>query len=305
MDRIQKEGLRLLGGAHITFDAPMKPHTTFQVGGTADAFYDCHELKELSAMIAYLSRERIPYFVIGNGSNILVRDSGIRGVVIHLSGALAGIEQKHSDRDTLVAGGGLSIKDLLIRCRDLGLSGLEFMAGIPGSIGGAVAMNAGAFGSEICDRIEGIRLITPQGSIVKRGREALRFSYRGLQLEKGSIIATVSIPLAVASKREISQKMSHCLKWRKQHQPLDYRSAGSVFKNPPNDYAGRLIEAAGLKGKRIAGAVVSNRHANFIVNKGNAKAADILKLMGLVQAEVKCRWGIELEPEIQVVGDVA
>lgn len=305
MDPKQKEGLKVMGGEHITFDVSMKPHTTFQVGGTADAFYDAHDLKALSAMIAYLSRESIPYFVIGNGSNILVRDSGVRGVVIHLSGSLAGVEQKRSDHSTLVAGGGVAIKDLLIRCRDLGLSGLEFMAGIPGSIGGAAAMNSGAFGCEICDRIEAIRLVTPQGAIVKRDKEALTFSYRRLKLEKGSIIADVSVRLAMASKKNISQKMSSCLKWRKQHQPLDYRSAGSVFKNPPNDYAGRLIEGAGLKGKRMAGAAVSNRHANFIVNKGNARAADILELMGLIQAEVKRRSGIELEPEIQVVGEGA
>lgn len=305
MDTTQKQVLRVLGGEQVTFDASMKPHTTFHVGGTADAFYDSHDLTELSEMIAYLSKERIPYFVIGNGSNILVRDSGIRGVVIHLSGALAGIEQKRSDSHTLIAGGGLSIKDLLRHCRDLGLSGLEFMAGIPGSIGGAAAMNAGAFGWEICDRIEGTRLVTPQGSIVERDKEALIFSYRRLELERGCVIASVSVRLTAASKTAIYKKMSDCLKWRKQHQPLDYRSAGSVFKNPPNDYAGRLIEAAGLKGRRVAGAAVSKRHANFIVNEGNATAADILKLMELIQGEVKRRSGIQLEPEIQVVGDVA
>lgn len=293
----------MMGGDHIIFDAPMKPHTTFHVGGTAEAFYEVESLERLLEVISYASRERVPYFVLGKGSNILIKDSGIRGLVIRLRGTLSEVDHEPG-REMLTAGAGLAIGELLIRCRDLKLSGLEFLAGIPGTIGGAVAMNAGAFGHEVSERIDSIRFITPRGTMVEKKREDCVFFYRGLDLERGSIITHVRVHLTASSRKTISERMSNALRWRKANQPLDGHSAGSVFKNPPNEFAGRLIEAAGLKGKQVGGAMVSDRHANFIVNKKGATAADILILMGLIQKEVERQSGIRLEPEIQVVGDM-
>lgn len=304
MNPKQKEALRMMGGNHISFNVPMKPHTTFHVGGTADAFYEAEALDQLVEIVSYASKEKMPYFVLGKGSNTLIKDSGIRGLVIRLRGTLTEVDRE-PDEEELTVGAGLAISDLLIRCRDLELSGLEFMAGIPGTIGGAVAMNAGALGHEVSERVESIRLITPQGSVLEKERGDCVFFYRGLELEKGSIITHIRVRLAASSRKAISEKISNSLEWRKVNQPLNDYSAGSVFKNPHDNYAGRLIEAAGLKGKRVGGAMVSNRHANFIVNKENATATDILTLMSFIQREVKRQSGIELEPEIKVVGGMA
>ena len=291
-------------GEGLALDHPMKTHTTFQVGGAAEAFYEATDLKGLAEVVAYLVREQIPYWVIGKGSNILVRDEGVKGVVIRLSGSLAGI-QYGSERNTLVVGAGVSIQELLLTCRDRGLGGLEFLSGIPGTLGGAVAMNAGAFGKEVGERVEAIRVITPAGGLLEKEKEALQFSYRSLQLDRGAIITLVRVELESVGREAVFERMAGYLRQKKALQPLGYPSAGSVFKNPVGDYAGRLIEAAGLKGKRVAGAMISKRHANFIVNTGGATASDILALMNLIQQEVKRISGIQLEPEIRILGESA
>ncbi|MCF8120350.1 MAG: UDP-N-acetylmuramate dehydrogenase, partial [Deltaproteobacteria bacterium] len=190
-------------------------------------------------------------------------------------------------------------------CRDRGLGGLEFLSGIPGTLGGAVAMNAGAFGKEVGERVEAIRVITPAGGLLEREKEDLRFSYRSLQLDRGAIITLVRVKLESVGREAVFERMAGYLRQKKALQPLGYPSAGSVFKNPVGDYAGRLIEAAGLKGKRVAGAMISKRHANFIVNTGGATASDILALMNLIQQEVKRISGIQLEPEIRILGESA
>lgn len=291
-------------GEGLSLDHPMKTHTTFQVGGEAEAFYNATDLKGLAEVVAYLVREQIPYWVIGSGSNILVKDEGVEGVVIRLSGSLAGI-QYGPERNTLMGGAGLSIQKLLFTCRDRGLGGLEFLSGIPGTLGGAVAMNAGAFGKEVGERVEAIRVITPAGGLLEREKEDLQFSYRSLQLNKGAIITHVRVKLESVGREAVSERMAGYLRQKKALQPLGYPSAGSVFKNPVGDYAGRLIEGAGLKGKRVAGAMISRRHANFIVNTGGATASDILALMNLVQQEVNRISGIQLEPEIRILGESA
>jgi UDP-N-acetylmuramate dehydrogenase len=241
--------------------------------------------------------------VIGRGSNLLVGDGGIGGVVILLSGSHAEIGRKKSDHSGISVGAGLAISDLLIWCRDAGISGLEFLAGIPGTVGGAVAMNAGAFGNEIGTRVTQIRLVTPRGELALIDRSRLRFSYRTLDLEKGAVITQVSFRLDRETGKTVSKRMAGYLRRRKERQPLEYSSAGSVFKNPANDYAGRLMEQAGLKGKEIGGAMISTRHANFIVNKGGATAADILALIDAAREAVWRSAGVQLELEIQVVGD--
>ena len=301
MDRRQKvEMVRMVGNA-VKFSCPMAKHTTFRVGGEAEALYEAENTTELCRVLGYLAEEKIPYMAVGKGSNLLVKDGGLRGVVIMLAGSLADLHVKRGK--DILAGAGLSVTDLLARCREEGLAGLEFLAGIPGTVGGAVAMNSGAFGKEISSRVIEMQVATPCREISLRGWSGLRFSYRGLALEEGALITQVSFCLDRGEKKAVSARIADYLKRRKKRQPIEYPSAGSVFKNPSGDYAGRLIERTGLKGKRIGGAMISNRHANFIVNRGGATAADILALIDLARKEVRGNSGVDLELEIIVAGD--
>ncbi len=302
MDERQKTELLRIAGRQIGFDFPMSQHTTFRVGGNAEAVYKASDPEGLCRVVSFLVNEGIPYLVAGRGSNLLVKDGGIGGVVILLAGAFADIQYEGSDYSDILAGAGLSIVNLLIWCREEGISGLEFLAGIPGTVGGAVAMNAGAFGKEIGPRVREIRLVSQSGQPTARDRSRFRFSYRDLDLEAGVVITNVLFRLDRDTPETVSARIAGCLKKRKETQPLEYPSAGSIFKNPLNDYAGRLIEQAGLKGKRIGGAMISNKHANFIVNKGGATATDILTLINLARKEVRRTAGVQLELEIQIVG---
>jgi UDP-N-acetylmuramate dehydrogenase len=231
-----------------------------------------------------------------------VKDEGLEGVVIHLGGSLANIREESRNGLDILAGAGLPLIDLLAHCRASGLGGLEFLAGIPGTVGGAVAMNAGAFGKEAGDKVMEVHIVTANGDMDVRDRSGLKFSYRGLQLEKGSVIIASRLRIDLETQEIVAKRIAGYLKKRKESQPLEYPSAGSVFKNPPNDFAGRLVEQVGLKGKKIGGAMISNKHANYIVNTGGATAKDIIGLMNLVRQKVKKETGIELEPEIQVAG---
>jgi UDP-N-acetylmuramate dehydrogenase len=311
MDKRQKEELSRLGVEGVRFDCSMAQHTTFGVGGPAECLYEAKDEGNLRRVIAFLNREEIPYLVVGRGSNLLVKDEGLEGVVILLRGPLAGMVQEKTDPSvsnlrahdmTVHAGAGLPIVDLLIHCRDSGYGGLEFLAGIPGTVGGAVAMNAGAFGKEIGDWVKEITVITAGGEVVARNRSQLKFSYRALHMEKKSVIIGVRLKVDTEAVKTVANKIARYLKRRKENQPIEYPSAGSVFKNPPNDYAGRLIEHAGLKGKKIGGAMISEKHANYIVNTGDAIAQDILELLSLTQEKVRKETGVKLEPEIKVVG---
>jgi UDP-N-acetylmuramate dehydrogenase len=281
----------------------MDGYTTFRVGGQAEALYEAVDLEVLKRVLAYLDKEHIPYLVVGRGSNILVKDNGLEGLVILLGGSLARVEEKETDDISVLAGAGLHLVELLSYCRSSGLGGLEFLSGIPGTVGGAVVMNAGAFGEEIASRVKEIHVVNTRGDLIIRDRSSeLEFSYRKLNMEKGSVIVRVLFRLTSEAEGTVAKRISDYLKRKKESQPLEYPSAGSVFKNPPDDYAGRLIEKAGLKGKKIGGAMISEKHANFIVNTGGAKAKDILDLMYLAQETVKKETGIQLEPEIRVVG---
>jgi UDP-N-acetylmuramate dehydrogenase len=311
MDKRQKEELSRLGVDSVRFDCSMAQHTTFRVGGPAESLYEAKDAENLRRVIAFLNKEDIPYLVVGRGSNLLVKDEGLEGVVILLRGPLAGMVQGKTDPSlsnlrahdmTVHAGAGLPIVDLLIHCRDSGYGGLEFLAGIPGTVGGAVAMNAGSFGKEIGAWVKEINVITAGGDIVARNRSQLHFSYRALHMEKRSVIIGACLKVDIEGMKTVTKRIAGYLKRRKESQPIGYSSAGSVFKNPPNDYAGRLIEHAGLKGKKIGGAMISEKHANYIVNTGDATAKDILELLSLTQGKVKKETGVTLEPEIKVVG---
>jgi UDP-N-acetylmuramate dehydrogenase len=305
MDSRQRAAFEQLAGEGIRFHYPMHRLTTYQVGGPAQALWEASDIATLKKVISYLSMENIPYTILGRGSNLLVKDNGIDGVVILLKASLAKIE-KDAQEPQVWAGGGVHLTDLINWFRQQGLSGLEFLAGIPGTVGGAVVMNAGAFGQEINEKISTIRFVTPEGTEVEMKRSELKFSYRRLHGTTGRVVANTCFCLKEDSPEAVAEKIGGFLKTRKKTQPLKYPSAGSVFKNPPDAPssmgAGKLIEKAGLKGKRIGGAMVSEEHANWIVNTGGATAKDILSLMDLIRDEVKRMTGIHLEPEIKILG---
>jgi UDP-N-acetylmuramate dehydrogenase len=302
MDNRQKAGLKTIIPEGVKFDCPMDQMTTCRVGGRAEACCFPKEFIELSRLVSFLAGEGIPYIVAGKGSNLLVSDEGIKGAVIVLKGALAAIERIDNEDASIQAGGGLTVSGLLTYCKKNELAGIEFMAGIPGTLGGAVFMNAGAYGSEMGGLVHEIHAVMPDGEVVSCKRDEMRFSYRSSGIQQGAVIYSAVLRLKKGEKGLISQMITGNLRKRKESQPLEYPSAGSVFKNPPGDYAGRLIERAGLKGSRIGGAMISLKHANFIVNTGGAKAADILALMELARQKVKDLTGIDLEPEIKILG---
>jgi len=302
MDERDRRSLEEIGGRWIRFHCSMSQYTTFRVGGRVDAIYFAQELSTLKRMVSYLSGEGIPYLVVGKGSNLLVKDGGLQGVVIILQGELATIEQNEKNNRIIVAGGGLSIGELLSYCKLKGLSGLEFLSGIPGTMGGAVAMNAGAFGKEMGSITQDIEMITRQGDLVVMDKSQINFSYRTASIPKGAVIVKARFELSKEDPDTIAERIADYMSRRRAKQPLEYPSGGSIFKNPPNDYAGRIIENAGLKGKKIGKALISQKHANFIVNTGGARAEDILALMDLAREKVRKETGIELEPEIKVVG---
>jgi UDP-N-acetylmuramate dehydrogenase len=301
----ERQRLELAGilSEGIGFNCPMNQYTTFRVGGRAEAVCFPSELTLLQQTVSYLHSEGIPYLVAGKGSNLLVRDGGIDGVVIILKGNLAAVEMPGDKDNILLGGGGLAIVELLSYCGREGLAGLEFLAGIPGSVGGAVFMNAGAFGKEIGSMIQEVRVVTAGGERVVIQGSQMHFSYRRSSLPEGAVIYGVKFKLDKDSRNKISGRILGYLQRRKEGQPLDLPSGGSVFRNPPGDYAGRLIENAGLKGTTIGGAMISPKHANFIVNTGNAKASDIIALMNLARDKVRDETGIILDTEIEVIGE--
>jgi len=284
----------------IHFNCPMAPYTTFRVGGTAEALCAVGDLGQLKQLLAFVRQESLPYLVVGKGSNILVRDGGLKGIALLLKGELEGVEEKEG---TIHAGGGLGLSELVRFSREQGLGGLEFLAGIPGTVGGAVAMNAGAWGKSTGDVVTTVEILTADGERGIMSGSQLQFGYRRAVLPAGAVVVKARFKGTPDRPEAIGERIRDYLERRKAGQPLDYPSAGSVFKNPPHDYAGRLIESVGLKGKRVGGAMISDKHANVIVNVGGARAEDILALMDTARQRVREQTGIDLEPEIKVVGD--
>ena len=286
----------------VAFDEPMEQWTTFRVGGRADALCFVEDVFTLRRVLAYAKETGTPYLVVGRGSNLLVKDRGVRGLVLILSGQPALLERTGKEGALLSAGAGLHLSALLNECRRRGLGGLEFLAGIPGAVGEAVAMNAGARGLETADVLHEIEIMSAAGELIRTNRANLSFSYRQLCVPEGSVIVKATFRCTRVSSQEVGETMGHYLELRKASQPLEYASGGSVFKNPPGDFAGRLIERVGLKGFRAGGAMISSKHANFIVNTGGAKACDVLALMDLARKKVREEMGVDLQPEIRVVG---
>lgn len=295
----------------IRFDQPLAPYTTFRVGGPAEGLYEARNRAELREVLGYLQAQDIPYVPIGRGSNLLVADEGVAGVVILLRGELAGMRPLPGE-PALLAGAGLSLAALLVGCRRHGIGGLEFLTGIPGTVGGAVAMNAGAFGASIGCHVREIEMVDPGCGRLKLPGSELSWGYRHLGFKNGSreymgrpggpIIVSALLEGVAESRDTITRRMEALAARRRAAQPVRRASAGSVFKNPPGAHAAQLIERAGLKGTRVGGAAISRRHANFIVNEGGARAQDILALIELVRERVAARFGILLETEIRMLG---
>ncbi len=285
----------------LLFHEPMSRHTTFRVGGEAECMAVVETKEELSQLVSYLGRIEQDYFVLGNGSNLLVGDKGYRGIILKMGPRLSavGVEKDH-----IAAGAGALLSRVASAARDAGLSGLEFAAGIPGSIGGAIVMNAGAYGGEMKQVVKMVRVMDKEGEILTLDNDTMEFGYRtSIIRDRPFIVLGVVLKLAPGNKDEISAKMEELMKQRKSKQPLEYPSAGSTFKRPEGYYAGKLIMDAGLRGYRIGGAQVSEKHCGFVINAGGASAADIREVIEEVQERVRDRFHVRLEPEVIFLGD--
>lgn len=279
---------------------PMSKHTTFKIGGAAGAYIKVGNLSRLSAVLKECKESETPYFLIGNGSNILVDDSGLDCAVLRLDGDFR--EIRLIDDETIYCGAGASLAYLCKFARNSGLSGLEFAWGIPGTVGGAIFMNAGAYGGEMKDVVCSVSHITPDGEIGRLEGDDLCFGYRTSAYRKnGYIITGVTLKLKKGIPEDIQRSMDDYLARRNEKQPLEYPSAGSVFKRPEGNYAGALIEQCGLKGKSIGGAQISEKHCGFIINKSSASAKDVRELIKYVQDTVKEQMGYSLECEIIIM----
>lgn len=280
---------------------PMKAHTSFRIGGPADILVIPSDANQLEKVVTEARTEGIPLTIIGNGSNVLVKDKGIRGVVVKLGNALKSME---CSGDKLTAEAGVSLASIANKAAACGLTGLEFAVGIPGSLGGAVFMNAGAYDGEMCKVVAQATVLTSDGKIEVLSNEDLEFGYRHSSIQdNGAIIISVEMQLAIGDINEIRAKMADFTNRRTTKQPLDIPNAGSMFRRPPGYYAGTLIEEAGLKGYMVGDAQVSTKHAGFVVNVGNATAADVLRLIGEVQEKVYAHAGVRLEPEVRIYGE--
>jgi UDP-N-acetylmuramate dehydrogenase len=308
MRNLQKNEMREIVSSEIKFDCSFKKYTSLGVGGPAEALVKVDKKDELQELLAFLKTQKIPWRVIGRGTNLLVSDKGFAGVVLVLGRDfknLTSLKSGSSQRKNIFVGGGYSLTRLTSDCADLGFGGLEFSCGIPGSLGGAVIMNAGAWGSEISQVVRFVEVTTAVG-VTMIPADQLDFSYRccegfGKYLGSG-VVTGVELELSAMVPEAILQRCSELRAKRRTSQKVFYPNAGSFFKNPPGDSAGRLIDIAGLKGKRVGGAMVSEAHGNFIVNRDNATASDILSLIALVQNRVKEKHGILLEPEVHFLG---
>lgn len=293
--------LREAGVEHIWFDHKLADYTTWKIGGPADLFVLIDKKEQLINTMKILNHLRIPWMQIGRGSNMLISDKGFRGVVIKLGPAF---EFVRFDGDSVCAGGAFSFIKLSVLAAKQGLSGLEFAGGIPGSVGGAVYMNAGAHGSDVSRIIKSAEVVLETGEMVNWGPEELQHAYRYSRLQKERGIVTEAVfQLKEGNRKEIAAAMAAFKERRLKTQPLQSAVAGSVFRNPPGDYAARLIEASDLKGMRHGGAVVSDLHANFIINTGDATAADVLALIDKIRQTVKEDHGVTLETEVLLVGE--
>lgn len=301
MDEFYQQLCSTLSDSQVLCKEPMSRHTTFRVGGMADYFI-MPGIEQVADVVALCKKNQMPYQVIGNGSNLLVSDQGIRGVVIALSGMYA--KDIRVDGEYMTVQAGTMLSQAANEAYQAGLGGLEFAAGIPGSVGGAVVMNAGAYGGELKDVIVQVKALTQNGQVLTLSNSQLEFSYRhSCILSRGLIVLEAEFALRPKPKEEIHSLMEDLKTRRIEKQPLEYPSAGSTFKRPAGHFAGKLIMDAGLAGFSIGGAEVSKKHCGFVINTGNATASDILALIHHIQREVQQQFGVALEMEVKCIGE--
>jgi UDP-N-acetylmuramate dehydrogenase len=284
----------------VRFKEPLSFHTSLRIGGPADIFVVPQDVEDIRLALSFADREQLPVDVVGGGNNLLVSDRGVRGVVLKLEGCLGRAE---FNGEEAVAGAGVSLSALIREAAALNLGGIEALVGVPATIGGAVAMNAGTPDGSIGDFISAVYFLHADGTMGEFKPGAGSFSYRMFNAPTGSVLIGARLQLHRRPMADIQKDIKQRLKLKKATQPLALASAGCVWKNPPGDAAGRLVEKVGLKGKRLNGAEISAKHANFIVNRGGASAADIRALMDMARERVQSQFGISLEPEIRVMGD--
>jgi UDP-N-acetylmuramate dehydrogenase len=300
MERDYKKSAKGLIEGRILFDAPMRQFTSIKVGGPADSLLFPKDVEELRKIVRFARRKDIPFMILGKGTNLIVKDKGLRGWVICLT---QGLKKVRQEGDVVEAEAGLPLQRLVQFGIQKGLTGLETFFGIPGTVGGGLVMNAGAWGVELKDVLLSVTLMKENGEVTERSREKLKFSYRQLDLPACWVILKGRFKLKKENKEKILEKVRSYSEMRQRTQPLEYPSAGSVFKNPKQGPAGKWIEEAGLKGFRIGQAMISDRHANFIINLGKATADEVIGLMERVERTIYEEKGISLEREVRVVGE--
>lgn len=291
----------LVSESQVRRDEPLVRHTTFEIGGPADYFVMPETAEELKNLIEFCRTQKVPYFLLGRGSDVVFSDEGFRGVVISTTEAMTNITLDPKT-GMLTCMAGLDIREVSEFACEHGLSGLEFACGIPGSIGGACFMNAGAYGGCIADVVHEVKVLTPEGEFMRLSAADLNFGYRASRIQdEGLIVISATFALSERSQESIRAVMDDLMRQRTEKQPLELPSAGSTFKRPEGYFAGKLISDAGLQGFQIGGAAVSKKHAGFVVNVGGATERDVRDLIAHIQAEVFRQFGVQLEPEVRFV----
>ena len=293
--------IQLTEEKNVLTDEPLKNHVTFRVGGAADYFVSPESAEEVQKIILLCKEAGMPYYILGNGSNLLVSDQGYRGVIIQIYKSMSEISVKG---EFVTAQAGALLSAIAAKAAGESLAGFEFASGIPGTIGGAAVMNAGAYGGEMKDVLEQVTVLTKEGKLLTIPREELDMGYRTSKVEKNQyIVLEAVIHLAHGEQEKIREKMNELKEKRTTKQPLEYPSAGSTFKRPEGYFAGKLIEEAGLRGFQVGGAQVSEKHCGFVINKDNATAAEVRELIRQVSERVKANSGVTLEPEVKMLGE--
>lgn len=291
----------IVGSDNVYFEEPMKKHTTFRIGGAADYYLCPHTPEEIREIIQVCREEQIPWFVIGNGSNLLVSDSGYRGAVIQI---YRNFSRVVCEETVIRAQAGALLSQIAAQAQKSSLTGFEFAAGIPGTLGGAVTMNAGAYGGEMKDVLKSATVLTGDGQIRRLSAEELKLGYRTSIIKSGEYtVLEAEIGLERGDEEKIRSRMEELREQRKTKQPLEYPSAGSTFKRPEGYFAGKLIMDAGLRGFCVGGAQVSEKHCGFVINTGDATAADVVGLIREIQRCVEEQFGVKLEPEVRFLGE--
>lgn len=289
-----------LGNENVKINEPMKNHTSFKIGGPVDILVTPETYEQVQYVIKHSKDNKIPYFIMGNGSNLLVRDGGIRGLVIKF----CKLNKIRVEENRIIAQSGVLLSKVSNVAARNNLEGFEFASGIPGSIGGALTMNAGAYNGEVSQVVEGALVLGKYGEILNLSKEELELGYRASSiLKNGYVVLEAVLKLKVGDSKSIYNRIKELTEKRKTKQPLEYPSAGSTFKRPQGYFAAKLIEESGLKGANVGDAEVSEKHSGFIINKGNASAKDILNLINIVQNTVKDKFDVELYTEVLIIGE--